>query len=552
MDNSKYIDYLNTLHNFEAKNQNAFTEENQNNIYFEKTMVERGVGEYISKSLLMEEPHMLILTGHAGDGKTGLLLQVLNKWRVLNHARLKACDDILMPNGKELTYIKDFSELNIESRKEILDSCINRLQEKSVFLVANTGPLLASFKNILSENDYLDFVNSIDTNDGLIKDYSGIKVAVINIATIDNSGFVSLFVNKIINEELWSGCSNCKKKEYCPIFFNKERVRENFVHITDFIKLHYIWQQEYMKKLTIRQIVAHLSFMFTGGLSCKQVKNNKYIKFTYLFSNLFFGYLGLEKFKQASRVKAIEDISAMKYSEKKLHADEALFIKRDFSCFTAPVRNLLAELGEDTFYKESWQRSVRRAYIMQNLDTDQEHYEQMIKDVFSECYPRYLDLRGGKQPTSTDKELIKDAISMIFLGSIQKSQEILITLNRESGVVQSVQMVVGELSKNKIKLRQEEIISFQENNSYKIKLEIYGHELNTDISLPLVNYFVDIRNGAITTDLDPILSHGVDSIKAQIISIVNENEDCLKLAILKRDGWELQEAELSDGKWRII
>lgn len=552
MNNSQYIDYLNTLHNFDAKNQNAFTEENQNNIFFSKTMVEREVGETISRLLLNSESHMLILTGHAGDGKTGILLQVLKKWGILNNTKMKAYDDIVMPNNRKLKYIKDFSELNVDCRSELLNSCISKLDTESVFLVANTGPLLTSFKKILNEDDYLNFVNSIDHNDGQINNYSGVKIAIINIATIDNSNFVKPFVSRLISEDLWEKCCNCDKKSYCPILYNKERIKESFERVTYFIQLHYIWQQEYMKKLTIRQIVAHLSFIFTGGLGCKQVKNNKYINFTYLFSNLFFGYLGLKRYKQSYRIKAIDDISTIKYSDKKLHADEQLFIKRDLSCFTRTIKDLLVSLGEDTFYSEQWQRSVRRAYIMQNNDTDSMNYERMIKDVFSECYPRYLDLRNGKQIISSDKELIKDAISMIFLGSIQKTMDIPITLNRESGIVQSVQMVVGVLSKNRIKLKSEEVINFSKNKIYDIKLDIYGKKLDTSIGLPLVNYFIDIRNGAITTDLDPILSYGVDSIKAQIISIVDENDYDLRLAILKTDGWEIQETEYSENKWRIV
>lgn len=77
MDNNLYIDYLNSLHNYNAQNENAYGERNIDNPYFKDVMVRVGLCDYIKENLTVKKPHILILTGHAGDGKTSIMYQVL-------------------------------------------------------------------------------------------------------------------------------------------------------------------------------------------------------------------------------------------------------------------------------------------------------------------------------------------------------------------------------------------------------------------------------------------------------------------------------------------
>ena len=77
MNNRKYIEYLNSLHNYNAQNENAYGEKNVENPYFKEIMVRVGLCDYIKDSLTLKKPHILILTGHAGDGKTSIMYQVL-------------------------------------------------------------------------------------------------------------------------------------------------------------------------------------------------------------------------------------------------------------------------------------------------------------------------------------------------------------------------------------------------------------------------------------------------------------------------------------------
>ena len=74
-----FVTYLNGLHNYNAQNQNAYGERNVLSEYYSKTMVKMRICDHILSLLRGEDPHMIILTGHAGDGKTSIMFQVLEQ-----------------------------------------------------------------------------------------------------------------------------------------------------------------------------------------------------------------------------------------------------------------------------------------------------------------------------------------------------------------------------------------------------------------------------------------------------------------------------------------
>jgi len=550
--NEDFIRFLNTLHNVSANNQSAITELSITNPFFDKTMVEREVGRHIMNSLEQEEPHVLILTGHAGDGKTGLLFQVLKNWNVItNGEELKLSDTVTMPSGRKCHYIKDFSELSPEKRNECIDTaiadCANGI---STFLVANTGPLIMCFEKRLSEKDASKLIDAIDSNDCVINYYNGTPISVINVATIDNTTFVKPYLKKLLSYDLWRECDHCEKQAYCPILNNRGLITDRTI---EFITDNYIYQLEYGKKLTIRQIVAHLSYSLTGGLECRNVKNIDKLRFTYLLTNTFFGYKGVKYNKNSTAMKAIGDTYAEAYDQKKLRADETLFIKRDLSdVFTKQISDMLTDEGERTNNSEEWQRAVRRAYMMLNIDTNDAHWEDLLKDVFSTWFPRYLQLRSGESTSGADRDLVRDAMQMLFTDSIaKKDKEIPITMKRENGVSQSVQLVYESKPKKKIGLEQVEVRDYNAKKRYYIYLVFDGNRINTNLSLPLFDFFEEIRKGAIATNIDPMLSQGIDSLKAQIIAHCETEKSEIELIALTDSGWDSIQAEKIGDEWKI-
>ena len=553
--NGAFVEYLNTLHNVSANNQSAITELSITNPYFVKTMVQREVGKAIKESLENKPAHIFVLTGHAGDGKTGLLFQTLQAWKVIdNGASLGLTGLVSLPSGNKLRYVKDFSELSADDRvaclKRAMDECAQGI---STFLVANTGPLILGFEACFSSEVQNQLIEAIDSNDGQVKQYDGVPVSVINVATIDNSTFVKPFLKNLLSEELWSPCKTCEKKDYCVIYSNRCIIEQSSERVSDFITKHYVFQQEYGQKLTIRQIVAHLSYSITGGLNCPNIKNSERAKFNYLFTNNFFGYKGVHANKEAQIMKAVSDVAHAEYDHKRLRADETLFIKGDLSSvFTKQIATLLSEEGLRCHHSEAWQRAVRRAYMFLNIDTSETTQKYLVQDVFSMWFPRYLQLRNGQSATSGDKELIQDALQMIFTESIVgKEKEIPITMKRENGVSQSVQLVYDSLPKKKIKIEQSSIVDYSNTKRYRLFISVNGEKINTALSLPLFDYFEEIRRGAIATNIDPMLSQGIDSLKAQIISFCESDKPEIELLTLSDDGWDSVTAEYDTGDWKI-
>ncbi|WP_409967438.1 hypothetical protein RFF05_12690 [Bengtsoniella intestinalis] len=552
MHNQAFIQYLNTLHNVSADNRNAFTEENQKNPFFQKTRIDREVGQYIASLLLSSQPFIFILTGHAGDGKTGLLLQVLEQWHLLNDKKMASIDEITMPNNKPCTYIKDFSDDNASARDRLMATYKGYPADgKSVFLVANTGPLLSTFSNHFSKTAQIQLVTAIDENQGSIQLYDDIPIAVINVATIDNASFIRPFMERVLDESCWEKCAFCEKASYCPIAINRSLIKENFDRTISFIEKHYIWEQEHDRKLTIRQIVAHLSYSLTGGISCHEIKDSSHFLFQHLFFNVFFGYAGSVQNLNSAHIEGISSVLRARYDEKRLHANEQLFINRDFSIFPQRIKSILETEGSRSAFDKKWQSAVRRAYIMQNIDTNPQSQISLEEDIFSPWYPRFLKLRSGEKSVGRDNSLIHDALFMIFMGSTSKDKSIPITMKRDSGIEQSVQIVYETINKNKIKIEHQEINDFSTTKRYRLYLTVSGDRLTTPISLPLINYFNDTRNGAIATNIDPLLSHGIDSLKAQMIAKCAPHDDELELLYMNTSGWSSIAASFENGCWNI-
>lgn len=122
MNNNPFVEYLNTMHQLDANNENAFAESQVNNEYYKKVKVQRPLSENVLEILHTQQPQTIVLTGHAGDGKTSILLQILE---TLNpNYKLSTTGTISFSSGRELFYLKDFSEISHNERAELLKRCL--------------------------------------------------------------------------------------------------------------------------------------------------------------------------------------------------------------------------------------------------------------------------------------------------------------------------------------------------------------------------------------------------------------------------------------------
>ena len=545
MKNERYISYLNSLHNYNAQNPNAYGEKNVGNEFFQETAVKVGLCSYIQMQFLNEEPHILVLTGHAGDGKTSIMYQVLREFNIAFDTEEKI-SDVQLPTGKTCRCIKDYSELSDADKLSVLKECITFPQNvKYVFMVSNTGPLINTFGELFGEDEKeiarINLIDAMDDNSGGVRDINGYKLSVINVASVDNTSFAVAFVNNLIKDSLWDKCEDCPKKGYCHIVNNRNLIVSNRQQVLDFIRNHYIWLVEHGTRLTIRSMTEQLAYMLTGGIDCKQVVPTE--KDQFLFFNLFFGYIGLKNNEKANTILAIKEAKACGYDKKRLRADEKLLIDCDYSIsFGNSMSSLLFESHKNNGYISGWTQFLRRAYIFTNIETDAATRSRDYEDIFSKQFERYLQLRSGKStPAKADTNLIVDALSMMYLGRIANSatSEIPITLNKTSGLTQNVQLVTGSIPTRKVNLVQcetKDSVFDESNKRYELRLKVERNILDCIINLPMLNYFEELRNGVISTNIDPQLSHGVESLKAQLAKEYNdEDEELIEMIVLRND-----------------
>ncbi len=542
--NADYIRYLNSLHNYNAGNSNSYGESNIKNSFFKEVMVDVEICDFILEKIKNEQPHIIILTGHAGDGKTSIMHQFFQKAGISVNV-LSKTKSVLVAEGKKCFCIKDFSEFSEEERRDLLKDVLNRPNNgEYVFMVANTGPLINTFGEMFDEgekreNVKIELINAMDANDGNIKKICGNDMCVINVAKTDNTYFAAEFLEKLINPQLWDKCMQCAKKEYCHILRNKEIIENNKSQIREFINNHFIWLNEHGERLTIRSMTEQLAFMFTGGVDCEGVKKvAKEHYYKYLFSNLFFGYYGTEINEKASGILAVNTARKCRYEYKRMRADESLILNQDFeNIFDEDIAAIVSAFCNKYSAVKGSNEFLRRTYIFLNrCEYEKEIKKRDMEDIFSRQFQRFAELSASddKKPGKEETKLVCDALSMIYTGVIDKD-EITLTLCRHSGIKQNVQLSIGKISRDDvyIELQRPPKNSFIRQNKLLFSHEDKGN-IDFRLTLPMLDYFDELRRGVIETDIDPQLSQGIENFKTQIekkFANGNRKRDCLEILV---------------------
>lgn len=533
-----FVDYLNSLHNDLASNKNAIAELAIASPYFSTTQVKRELIGFLEKKIKDEE--FVILTGHAGDGKTTLLAQLLESIGAQT-SQLKTIDDIVMSNGTKLHYLKDFSELVTDDQDKQLLRCFQR--EGAALLIANTGPLLGAFKRIAGERIEEDLLDAMDSTSGKTITVSGFgTVFLLNIARVDNTDFIEPFLRNITEESHWEPCKECPHASVCPMLFNQKMVKQQFERSVNFIENVYIWLQEYDHRATIRQMTAHLTFALTGGLSCNSVEHRgkESWQYTYLFSNLFFGYNGIKPMKNAQQIRAINLVNEAGFDRKQTCIDYDLYTCTQYQdYFPEPLATVINNTinGPKRRSKVDDQEILKRAYLFFGYHIDEKDAE-VYKQIFSEWFEVYLNVRKkGIKPKSQVSNAIYQAIDTLFVGDsgdVNISQ-INLTLRRNNEQLSNVQLLNGRISIDDINLKCVPIDTvFKDKKQYR--LEFQTGKIKYPLNLPLLNYCCEIHHGIIMTDIDPLLSNGIDSLKAQLLSHAHPNLDDNQVQIVFLEG----------------
>ncbi|MEK4718453.1 MULTISPECIES: hypothetical protein [Priestia] len=579
---NEFVTYLNSLNNANSSNENALAEAQVTNKFYKKVHIDRNLGVYLVEEL-RKKPTCVILTGHAGDGKTSLVYQILKTFNIFNEQEgLKKYEQKYSSElGRELFYIKDMSELKEADQIELLkQALLGKQQNMSSIVVSNTGPLIATFKQLINNNLVdeitedqveMELLKLMDENKGLEVRIGDYEILLVNMARIDNVVLVPKLLDRITSEDLWDTCQLCAKADVCPIYTNYISVRENKHNISRFITSYYRWLFESDRRLTIRQILAQLSYSMTGNQTCDSVMGNSGVefKFRYHFSNLFFGYRGLHIYDEARQIRAIKELYELELDSKETTYDYDYFVKNDFSHLTKATQKITSEVWANRLQKYKLKPAdymkteepylLRKAIRRMNIlfgQYDEDMLNNLLDELFSPIFSKYLTYRERKwtiKESRNIKSTLYKALHYILVGTHpeQEKDKIYLTLQRQGTGMQNVQLLLGELNDNDMTVIQkyQESAFDNDENHYEIFIG-FSSRKEYRIPLMLMDYFDRIAKGAVSTKINPSLSHGIDKMRSHLFSNYKyrDDEEMIRLLVHTLKGPKLIKLQIDESE----
>ena len=577
-----FVNYLNSTNNVGGNSTGSLAESQVKSSYYDSVKVDRKLGNYITDCVDSGSHQAFILTGHAGDGKTSILVQVLKTLGYLqNGAGLSVEEEF-----NNFLYVKDMSEIAAERQVETLKKALNAPRDgKTSLLISNTGPLLKTFEALakeqieaigktFTETDRLALQSTLlaqlDTNNDGVITIAGYSFVLVNIARVDNVPFAVKILKNILNPNLWSSCSSCMCADKCPIKSNCDIVISQFDRVAAFIENYYRYLYENDKRMTIRQMVGQISYALTGNLTCQEISSRHLREpfFNYNFANLFFGFVGLKAAQDATQIKGIEQVRNLELDRIALDVDYQLFVSQDYSCFAPRISSELQSLS--TKYRKHYQitdedqlldekkhekelqlrRAVRRFYLLFSLSENDGDINNVMNQVFGALYSDYRALISSKQSKHVLNQMrntVFDALYIKNTGFLPNGKtELPLTLRREDDVFQNVMIVLGEVNRSDLSVVQTKVSSNFEDvdNKHELYLRMDGKDFR--LTLPMINYFNNLIHGAIASNNNPALSHGIAQLDTLLLEQYGEcnpecEEDCeLTVIINTTRGQEIE------------
>ncbi|MCY9763668.1 hypothetical protein M5X06_18610 [Paenibacillus alvei] len=267
----QYLDQFNVLSPRHSKIYDEYTNSTDKYSFSIQTKIERFL-----LNIFNNEPRSVIMTGNAGDGKTRICRSIyesitgqpLMKWSETGIV------EIPFQHGT-LVIVKDLSELTeivIYEKLSHLQQQIEEKHEGNIYylIAANEGKLT----KFLSRNDSLKMLSESVEKRFLDHKQNDTQLHLVNLQDVTSSVYADMIINEWTRDKYWSECKSCRKASNCIIRLNYNRmsqshVRERLVEqyrLLDCLGIH----------VTMREILIHISYVITGGLTCDEVLNADY------------------------------------------------------------------------------------------------------------------------------------------------------------------------------------------------------------------------------------------------------------------------------------
>ena len=559
-----FVAYLNTLQGIDANNKGSLAESQARNPLFKELRVPHPLAAEIINELTGDDGGHVILTGHAGDGKSTLALEIIRALRGLPPDDpipdgLKKREAISW-RGRTISVVKDLSECTDDERKALVSDMFRSESAERFLLVSNTGPILTLFRgnrdrtgeDVAAIEDRL--LDAMDSSERRKFTFGPITFVVHNLACKDNLDLGMSLLEKMVSSPQWDHCQSCSASGRCPLFANRNLILKFFPLVSQRIWMLYFRAYAYGERFTMRQMSAHFSFLLTGGASCREmvarVASGAEVRLErHLFTNLFWGDDGKNDIPQAVRQLHVVSVMREQHFDARFSPRE----ERQFWNFGGgyPLATTDAALAE----LETRTRGGKKSSLC-GLDAAlmRRQYRRLVfflgspapngNDGFLEFLsaflnsPRLLDVKGWRDNPASFKAKslvvpIYNVLQEEFSGmrppeGAGKVGTLFITLNRRtSDIRQSVQLVLSK---------------FEFHDNFEIRFvdgtpalcgigKLDGIRL--DLPLPFLDYITAQNKGELGRGLQRSYRDRLEDLKARILAAIHTG-DAQGLVLLRR------------------
>jgi len=558
-----FVDYLNTIHNVSADNRHALAEAQATSPYFSDLHVDMKLTQSIFEILGSGEESVIMLTGHAGDGKSTIAVEILKQAKgvpldkPLPHAPKE--EEVIEFGGHSLAIVKDMSELPATDRLQKLTEAMEG--QGSALIVSNTGPLLSSFRDYFSESKFAkrEIEQEILTrlNEPLIGERLGEsncfettgrkKVYVANLSMLGNVDIAVKLLENLVSHPAWDSCETCTAKAACPIKLNVDLLRSRAKLTQRRVRFVYDRLSAYGRRMTMRQLAAHLSFSLTAGQSCKQIRKENMVRSnSTLFSETFFGYVGALSPKASNALFCLKQMSDLHFGASsspefdQLIHDTKLHDVVDLPEPTRPHVGTWEMDAQKAAGGESRRRLRRLVFMFGEFQTNYRSLETpFINDFLKSPMLQTLDqwVQHENVGVGLEKQkFIRKTIGVLmeeFTGCIvaeKGSDKLFVTLRRpDEKIFQSVQIVLKAFA----------VEEFDLVFSKSRKLPVLEHDRSGAsllLTLPLLDYIVSRSRGELTGSLDAIHRTSLEKFRGKLLGDSRMDSDVVTLLEVDAQG----------------
>lgn len=536
-----FVEYLNSLCNSSAANENATAESQIGNEFFERIHVRNPITNYVY-DVLFEDKVNVILTGHAGDGKTTIAAEVIQKATGARPMILRQREEIPEVG---LVVIKDMSELAGHAQVDTLKAAIDD-DSTRYLIISNTGTLINSFRGLrnrgirVSESELLTALESDRPEYVLDRQFQ-----IINIAKNDSIDTACMVFGRMLEEDNWRECRQCKYAEVCPVSSNVVLIQDSLDTVKARVALMYRRLYEYDIGLTMRQMTGHLAYAITAGLNCEDVHDMSYIgaKSCFpgtMFFNRFFGDDGDKVAPESQQLLPVQRIR---------EADFGTSLDPEFETAAwlgnptpFPLKGKAEEVFERLFAAPNLKdycrrRQVRRLGYFVSPINEQSAGRYVCNFLQSPTLMDFLRYsQGGSYISALDERHYRHQILQVlqehFIGirlpeRNQATRDLYITLNHGENSSRT-QMVLATLREDDFKLVLRERYILGDNARSVLCLNYKDGEATMALDLPFLDYVERRYRGEIAEELSAGYVNRLDRFKAEVLAAYGNHPEPIR------------------------